>query len=161
MVSMKTKSFKKNLGVAVFLFVAAWTMFISACSNTPVVKEANEPDNFTDEGFISDNIFQSIVIGKPDKNTIGLVEQRTTAYKNAEYVLKSATSNKLAKALCKSQSHKIKKTEALVEKFLKYGYIWDTHYKQNNYVAIIYRIKKKGLKNDVMQIPCGGKEKAK
>lgn len=136
------------------------TIFIlllpAACSTGGL--DAADIDNFTDEGFISDNIFQVIFKGRPDKNAKGLVEQRSTAYINAEYVLKNAALNKMAKYICGVEGETAA-TLPYLKNFEKYGYIWDSYYVEDNSAIIIFRFRKKDLKKDMEQIPCGGQNK--
>ncbi len=147
---------KKILFLCLIFFFSFLLLF--SCSGT----QETDPDSYMDEGFITGDIFQTSVTGNPDKYAVGLVEQRKTAYVNAEYVLVKTAVYRIARHICSDDSitrEKLNKTVQylLDEEYDKKGYIYETYYTDKNKAVIVYRFKDKDLKKRISQIPCGGK----
>lgn len=148
---------KKILCLCLISFFSFMILF--SCSGT----QETDPDNYLDQGFITPDIFQVSVKGRPDRNAMGLVEQRKTAYINAEYVLKKAYLYRLSQHICGRNSvsqEKLKNTmDFLAENVCgEKGYIYETYYTETNAAVIVYRFKDKDLEKSISRIPCGGKK---
>ena len=115
--------------------------------------------NFTDEGFISDNEFQVILKGFPDKKTKTMVAQRETARASAAALVEDVPVSKLAEHICATTQYAgFPETIKLFQKYKKYGYIYEEFYLIDNSIMIVYRFRKSGLKKDIESFPCGGKK---
>ncbi|MCL2025458.1 MAG: hypothetical protein FWG92_01480 [Leptospirales bacterium] len=118
-----------------------------------------ETANFTDEGFISNNEFQVILRGFPDKKNKTLVAQRETARTNAVALIENVPISKLAEHVCAIAGYTgLSETIELFRKYKKYGYIYEEFYLIDNSITIVYRFRKNGLKKDIESFPCGGKK---
>jgi hypothetical protein len=147
---MKTGNYK-NILAALFMM-----QFLSCAG---FLAEKKEIINFTDEGFINDNIFQVILKGLPDKKTKTMVAQRETARANAAALIDNVPISKLAGHICASAQYAgFSETIELFQKYKKYGYIYEEFYLIDNSVNIVYRLYKNGLKKDIESVPCGGKK---
>ena len=113
--------------------------------------------DLTTDGFLDDNTFQAIVVGRPDKTAKGLVEQRKTARINATYVMERAVIARLARHICGNEkSQRFTNTVELLNGYLKYGSVFEEVYLIDNSINIVYRFKKSGMRKDLAVIPCGG-----
>jgi hypothetical protein len=126
------------------------------CAGLGGVKK--ETLNFTDEGFISDDIFQVIIKGFPDKKAKTLVEQRETARASAAAQAENTPLSKLAAYICAGQTDGIFETIEALQKHKKYGSIYEEYYLIDNSAVIVYRFRKNGLKKDMESAVCGGKK---
>jgi len=118
-----------------------------------------ETVNFTNEGFISDNEFQVILRGFPNKKTKTMVAQRETARTNAVALMENVPISKLADHICAGAGYAgLSETTELLQKYKKYGYIYEEFYLIDNSITIVYRFNKKGLKKDIESISCSGKK---
>lgn len=118
-----------------------------------------ETANFTDEGFISDNEFQVILKGFPNKKVKPMTSQRETARANAAAMIETVPVSKLAGHICAAANYAgFSETVGLFQKYKKYGYIYEEFYLIDNSVTIVYRFRKNGLKKDIESVPCGGKK---
>ena len=148
--SMKTGNYK-TIPAALLLI-----QFL-ACSGFGTSEK--EVINFTDEGFINDNIFQVIIKGFPDKKAKTLVAQRETAKANAAALIENTPISKLADHICAPAKYAgFSETVELFQKYKKYGYIYEEFYLIDNSITIVYRLRKNGLKKDIESVPCDGKK---
>lgn len=123
-------------------------------------------NNFNRSGFLGDDIYQVIIIGKPD-SSLTLNEQRDSAHKaaitNISSVARKAIIDEIIKFYLDKQE--AKKNDGLADinilmpqieneagKYLKYGAVFDEYYDSNNNAVILYRFKYSNLKNELKNI---------
>ena len=146
---MKTRNYKNILAALIL------AQFLCCILSTP----EKEVINFTDEGFINDNIFQVLLKGFPDKKAKTMVAQRETARANAAVLIENTPISKLADHVCAAAKYTgFPETIELFKKYKNYGYIYEEFYLIDNSITIVYRLRKNGLKKDIESVPCGGKK---
>jgi len=147
-------------------------IFILFPSCTIKVYDTNKLFNdYTTEGFLDKDHYQSIIKGSPDRKKRGLVKRRESALNDA----KSKMNDKIIKSLANySLNYQLKKMGvkldvkgktnilnlAEVEKtinemltpLLQYGHITFEYYNENNSAVIVYRIFKDDLVDEIESI---------
>ena len=119
-----------------------------SCASTKISSSKNYHGN----GFISDDCFQIVIHEKPSDNSLGLVEQRESAYFEAKRKLYNIAGNILIDYCINNKKKKEKinlsRKEILnkIEVYSRSGYIASEYYKEDNSVCLVYRITKPGIK---------------
>jgi hypothetical protein len=127
------------------------------------IKNYGSINEFLHDGFIDTNIYQTMIISQPEKDVIGHVNQRDSAYLNAKKSIPDTVAANLAKycidkkTAASPANFKISvDTESNLKiklhKYVNYGKITYEYYNENNSIVLGYRIEKKGLKYEIDSI---------
>jgi len=154
--------------ITILTQAAVWAgVVLISCSSSPINDESM--NNFTHRGFINDDCFQTVITESPDKNSGGLVEQRESAFLKAKVGCPETAISDLTEYICVKNIHADKpeekqaainpaparkKIEATVRKYIRYGYIAEEYYREDNSVVLVYRIRKSGLRRDIDSFEC-------
>ena len=124
------------------------------------IKNFETVAEFQHEGFINSNIYQTLIVSQPEKDIVGHVNQRDSAYMNAKKNLSDIVAGNLAKYCINKKSTSLPgntkiseeseaKLKEKLHKYVNYGKIIFEYYNENNSVVLGYRIKKNGLKFEI------------
>lgn len=120
-----------------------------------------EHSDIKSDGFITKDCFQTIIKSKPDKNLIGLVQNRESALKNVKKIMDDTVNTKLMEYYSsylkiKNSNIDINKYQPRVmeelKKFKKWGYLAHQYYEEDMSAVMVFRIYKKKLKEKIESI---------
>ena len=113
--------------------------------------------DFTTEGFVSDHTFQALVTEKAPKNARGLIERREGAYFVAKERVRQRAVTNLRKYMvqlpCAGQKPADLRERDLSE-YEDQGHIAEEYYNAKDTVTLVFRIRKKGLKEEIESLAC-------
>ena len=114
-------------------------------------------ENFTTEGFVSDHTFQALVTEKAPKDARGLIERREGAYFVAKERVRQRAVANLRKYMlqlpCAGQKPPGLKDKDLSE-YEDHGHIAEEYYNAKDTVTLVFRISKRGLKEEIESLAC-------
>ncbi|MBN1534637.1 MAG: hypothetical protein JXA20_18330 [Spirochaetes bacterium] len=145
------------------LVPASALLSIAVLSSCMMRNSVDRYSDFTTNGFLSDECYQSVLEFHPDADSQGLVGQRESARKRVpnssqigsivldrltdyryDVAFKSASPEAI-RAVADMQAQKLSLRDR-VRSFLSYGRIAFTYYREDNSVVVIYRVERNALR---------------
>lgn len=151
-----------------YLFIIL-SFLIFNCKSIPRLTEDQETD-FSKTGFLTDHYYQIVIKSAPDRGLKSLLEQRENSSVKNLNILNEKIKNALKSEIKTLYSEKIpedKIEEKLISddfkarfsNILNHGNIVYNFYDDKNYNIIVYRIRKKNIRNILGTILDDSKEK--
>jgi predicted membrane metal-binding protein len=137
-------------------FILILALLIYSCSSN----ELKEPHkyNYTTSGTLTDDCFQVIVTASPDREMKAMADQRENSFIKAKDSIPAETEKQILLYYTAEKSLTIEtlpdeKLKLLKEKAVSYskkGIIDQEYYLIDNSAVLVYRIFKKGIKNEIL-----------
>jgi len=131
-------------------------IFICSCRSYNL--EDTQKHNYTTSGALSDDCFQVIITARPEGNLKTMADQRENAFIKAKasivpetekQIMTYYTSNKTM-AIENLQQENINMLKKRASEYSKSGIIEQEYYLIDNSAVLVYRIFKKGIKNEIL-----------
>ncbi len=146
--------------VKIFLSLMFTTVILVSCGPSPQHLRSLNNDYFR-TGFLSNDLYQVIVIGNPDPNVKGLVARRESARLNALSGIDHSIVNKLYSEWKSMQGNALEGIpeakfrnyiRSQLSVFIDRGCIVEKYYNQDHSISIVYRIHSSNLRDSIASL---------